>query len=537
MKGDLQEMRKKLLAALLAFGLAITSATFIAAPAEAATETSQSSSDEDLSYGDFHVEAKKLKENDSQLKSKNGKVGASSQSSESYWGQFSGSYYYNQLDTDEKALYNKLKNLAYSYLNGTVSATSSVFSDGSSSYVTESVTQSGVDIDEALNVATIFLYENPQFYFIDSSTLPYTESYSGYWWFDSSSSWTLSFKIYSVYANGSARQSYTNQFKSAVDSYISGASAYSSDLAKETYFHDQLASDVSYNQAAADNQQIEETSESQSAASAFLMKNTVCAGCTKACSPLRISAGIENVGVTSNTHAWNEVKINGVWYVCDVTWDQNSWPTHDYFNISESELRSMDKMVEFNTSGWWSMAQTGNEWVHTPLSYYSTIRPACVTPHTSDVDAIDLTAAQKTGNTSATSDTSSSDTDTGNSNVTPSDSSSDTSADDTATNKNPEPKQIESEKPVKPNYFKVKKFRKGALQLTIKTKSNVDAYYVRYRVKGTSKWKSVIVEVNGKSLTFTIAGLKSGKTYQLIAYSVDSDVNRSNPTKVRTIKA
>ena len=208
MKGDLQEMRKKLLAALLAFGLAITSATFTAAPAEAATETSQSSSDEDLSYGDFHVEAKKLKENDSQLKSKNGKLGASSQSSESYWGQFSGSYYYNQLDTDEKALYNKLKNLAYSYLNGTVSATSSVFSDGSSSYVTESVTQSGVDIDEALNVATIFLYENPQFYFIDSSTLPYTESYSGYWWFDSSSSWTLSFKIYSVYANGSAIQSY-----------------------------------------------------------------------------------------------------------------------------------------------------------------------------------------------------------------------------------------------------------------------------------------------------------------------------------------
>ena len=81
------------------------------------------------------------------------------------------------MDTDEKALYNKLKNLAYSYLNGTVSATSSVFSDGSSSYVTESVTQSGVDIDEALNVATIFLYENPQFYFIDSSTLPYTESF------------------------------------------------------------------------------------------------------------------------------------------------------------------------------------------------------------------------------------------------------------------------------------------------------------------------------------------------------------------------
>ncbi len=543
-------MRKKILAILLASGLAVTGVSFTQAPAEAATEKSQNSSDEDLAVNGFHIEAKKLKNrsSDSSLRSKDSSVGASSSSTSSYWSRFSGSVYYDQLDSDEQSLYNKLRKLADTYLNGTVNAASREFSDGSSSYVTESVTQSGVNIDEALDVATIFLYENPQYYFIDSSTLPYTESYSGSWFFDSDgSSWTLSFKVYSAYAKGTARASYTSQFKEAIDSYISGASAYSTDLAKETYFHDQLASNVGYNTAATEGTESEEHSESQSASSALLKKSTVCAGFTKAFSLLLNSAGIENVGVTSNSHAWNEVKINGTWYICDLTWDQNSWPTHDYFNISESELRAKDQMVTYNTYGWWSMAQTGNEWVHTPLSFYSTIRPACVTPHTSDVDAVDLTAARKTS-TTTTDNTSSSDTDTGSSDGNSSDKStgdsdgntsgsSDTTADDTATNKTPEPKQVESEKPVKPNYFKVKRIKNGALQLTIKTKSGVDAYYVKYRLKGSSKWKSVLAEVNGKSLTFTISGLKSGKTYQLIAYSVDSDANRSNPTKVRTVKA
>ena len=533
-------MRKKILALLLAFGLAATSLTFTAAPAEAATTREQNSSDE-LTSGDFHIEAKKLKEDsssDSTLKSKNGKVGASSTTTSSYWSQFSGSVYYNQLDSDEKSLYNKLKTLANSYLTGTTNATSRQFSDGSYSYVTDSVTQSGIDIDEALNVATVFLFENPQYYFIDSSTLPYTEGYSGSWWYSStdSSSWTLSFKIYSAYANGSTRQTYTNQFKSVVDSYISGASAYSSDLAKETYFHDKLAEDASYNTAAAEGTQSEEASESQSASSAFLKKSTVCAGFTKAFSLLLNSQGIENVGVTSNTHAWNEVRINGTWYICDVTWDQNSWPTHQYFNISESELRSYDQTVTYDTFGWWSFGTRGYEWIHTPLSFYSTIRPACTTSHSSSVDAVDLTTAQQTG--SSSSDTSTTGNDAGTSDsTTDTTSGSGSDTDNSASIITPEPKQIETVKPVKPSTFTVKKEKKGKIKITIKTKSKVDRFLVRYRVKGTSKWKSVLIEVNGKSSTFTISGLKPGKTYELRAYSANSDGTRSNPTKIRTVKA
>ncbi|MBQ1916472.1 MAG: hypothetical protein II177_03225, partial [Lachnospiraceae bacterium] len=78
-------MRKKILAILLASGLAVTGVSFTQAPAEAATEKSQNSSDEDLAVNGFHIEAKKLKNrsSDSSLRSKDSSVGASSSSTSS----------------------------------------------------------------------------------------------------------------------------------------------------------------------------------------------------------------------------------------------------------------------------------------------------------------------------------------------------------------------------------------------------------------------------------------------------------------------
>lgn len=530
-KGAFYFMRKRLLALLLSSALLFTGAAYISVPAEASE--SSTSSDDELQTGDFHIEAKKLADtsDNSSLKSKKSRVWASSSSAESsYWNRFSGHVYYDQLSSEEKQFYDRLKSLADSYLNSTASITSTRFQDGSSSYVTESVTQSGIGLNEALNIATIFLYENPQYYFIDSSTLPYTEGYSLPWWYDSddSSDWTMSFKIYPAYANGQTRKSDTDQLKSIVDSYISGAQAYSTDLAKETYFHDQLASTVSYNTASAANQQSEDIAESQSASSAFFKKSTVCAGFTKAFSLLLNSQGIENVGVTSNSHAWNEVRINGTWYICDLTWDQNEWPTHKYFNISESEMRSKDQNVSYDAVGWWSFGSSGSEWAHTPLSYYSTLRPTCYTAHSSAVDAVDLKASAQQGSEGSTDTGNSSSDNTG---------TSGKSSETNATNITPEPQEMETVKPVKPYSFTVKRVKRGTLKLTIKTRKKVSGYYVLYRVKGSDAWNSILVKVNGKSKTFRISGLSKGRTYQLKAYSVDSKGTQSNATKVRTVKA
>ena len=561
-------MRKRLLSLLLAFGL--VSGSLALAPAQT-VKAQESSADSELSIGDIHVQAKEFASDDVPdaytPKSRKSRVGASNSAKrDTYWDQFSGHVYYDQLDSAERSLYDKLKALADSYLTGNTSATSRTTSDGAQGYYTDTVEYTGMTATEAFQVTTIFCFENPQFYFLNDG-IAYTEPVDSYF-FDYHEPGTVSLGVYSKYASASSRKSYTEQYKSAIDSYISGASQYKSDLAKETYFHDTLASTISYNQSTTDYN--EDSTESQSASSAFLLKNTVCAGFTKAFSLLLNSQGIENVGITRNTHAWNEVNINGTWYVTDVTWDQNRWPSHDYFNISESELRSEDQMTSYNSNiFFWS--RSSSEWVHTPLDYYASIRPVCSTDHSSAVDAVDLNdVTQKTsyqpsgntsentstGNTSDNSSTGNTSDNNGNTNAghTNSSGSENTSGDNTgntsggSTSGNgdnngtspvvtPETKEIEKKQPVKPDYFKVKRVKKGTLRLTIRTSSKVTGYYVYYRQKGDTLWSTKYVKVNGKSKAFNISGLSKGKTYQLRAYSVNSAGTQSKPTKTRTVKA
>ena len=551
-------MRKKLLALLLSAGLFLTGLTTFATTAWASEQT-----DSELSVGDIHAEAKEFADTGTKHSFRGS---TNSTKGDSYWDQFSGHVFYDQLSPDEKALYDKLKAMSDKYLTQNVSAGLRFLNDGNSGYYTDTVTYSNMSSTQAFSVATIFFFENPQYYFYNDG-IGYTDPIESYFW-GISEPGTVSLGIYSGYADGNVRAGYTRQYKDAIDTYIQGASAYNNDLAKETYFHDTLASTVTYNQNTTGYN--EDTTESQSASSAFLMKNTVCAGFTKAFSLLLNSQGIENVGITSNTHAWNEVNINGTWYVTDVTWDQNRWPSHDYFNISESELRSEDQMTSYNSNiFFWS--RSSSEWVHTPLDYYASIRPVCSTDHSSAVDAVDLNdVTQKTsyqpsgntsentstGNTSDNSSTGNTSDNNGNTNAghtntsgsenTSGDNTGNTSGGSTSGNGDnngtspvvtPETKEIEKKQPVKPDYFKVKRVKKGTLRLTIRTSSKVTGYYVYYRQKGDTLWSTKYVKVNGKSKSFTISGLSKGKTYQLRAYSVNSAGTQSKPTKTRTVKA
>lgn len=494
-------MRKRFLALLLSAGLFLTG--FTTAPVIAQAQTSE----ETEPLGDIHAEAKKLADTGT----KSAFVGSTnSTKGDSYWDQFSGHVYYDQLDPDEKALYDKLKAMSDKYLTGTTSAKRRTLNDGSSGYYTDTVTFSDMTATQAFSVATIFFFENPQYYFYNDG-IGYTDPIDSYL-FDIHEPGTVSLGVYSKYANGSSRRSYTQQYRNAIDSYIQGASAYSTDLAKETYFHDELASTISYNQNTTDYN--EDTTESQSASSAFFLRNTVCAGFTKAFSLLLNSQGIENVGVTSDSHAWNEVRINGRWYITDVTWDNNRWPSHDYFNISEYEMQSMDQ-----------------QWAHSPLTYYYGIRPACTTAHTSTVDAVNLSdPTQLAGYTPSDNNTSTDDQ--GSSST-----SKENKDNPTITPVTPDPQEVTITRPVKPSTFTVKRVKRGTLRLTVKTKARVSGCYIYYRQKGVTAWDTKYVKVNGRSKTFNITGLSKGKTYQLRAFSVDSKGTLSRGTKVRTVKA
>lgn len=67
----------------------------------------------------------------------------------------------------------------------------------------------------------------------------------------------------------------------------------------------------------------DDSSNSQSIYDALLNGTGICAGYTGELTALCNALGIENVPVVSDVHAWNLVRLNGVWYNIDCTFDDN----------------------------------------------------------------------------------------------------------------------------------------------------------------------------------------------------------------------
>lgn len=123
-------------------------------------------------------------------------------------------------------------------------------------------------------------------------------------------------------------------FEEKAEDIISGARALTSNYEKEKYVHDKLMSKVTYNKDAANN---------QSAYSALVNGQTVCAGYARAYQYLMQQLGIPCyycTGYSGADHAWNIVKLHGDYYNVDVTWDDTTPHTYNYFNRSDADLAS-----------------------------------------------------------------------------------------------------------------------------------------------------------------------------------------------------
>ena len=84
-----------------------------------------------------------------------------------------------------------------------------------------------------------------------------------------------------------------------------------------------------------------------SAYGALIDKEAVCDGYSKAFTLLLTRAGIDSqvvYGTAGGGHAWNQVKIDGSWYMVDSTWDDPEYSSkketafHPYFNVSDEYL-------------------------------------------------------------------------------------------------------------------------------------------------------------------------------------------------------
>lgn len=126
-----------------------------------------------------------------------------------------------------------------------------------------------------------------------------------------------------------------NKFNSITNTIIANTSGLSSALEKEKYVYKYLMNIVTYDEKSVLN---------QSAYSAVVNGRSVCAGYSRAFQyimmqldiPCYFASGYAN----NNYHAWNIVKIDGVFHNVDLSWDDslgdaNATYSFQYFNISD----------------------------------------------------------------------------------------------------------------------------------------------------------------------------------------------------------
>ena len=121
-------------------------------------------------------------------------------------------------------------------------------------------------------------------------------------------------------------------FAACAEELLSGAASFDNNYEKERYIHDVLVQIVEYDAS-------EETN--QSAYSAIVLGKTVCAGYARAFQYLLQQLGIPCyycAGYAGEDHAWNIVRMGGIYRNVDVTWDDTDPSTYDYFNKSDSEF-------------------------------------------------------------------------------------------------------------------------------------------------------------------------------------------------------
>ena len=112
-------------------------------------------------------------------------------------------------------------------------------------------------------------------------------------------------------------------------------------------FHDYIINKVSYDEDRANNS----TSEylSNTAYGPLFQNKAICSGYSDVMALFLDKIGVENHRIASETHVWNHVKLDGVWYHLDLTWDDPITSTgansldHDYFLITTKQLEELDK--------------------------------------------------------------------------------------------------------------------------------------------------------------------------------------------------
>lgn len=124
--------------------------------------------------------------------------------------------------------------------------------------------------------------------------------------------------------------------------------------------HDYLVNNIEYDKAKSEyvekKTDVDSEYDSTTAYGALLEHKAICSGYTDAMYLFLDRMGVRSMRITSKSHIWNAVYLDGKWYHLDLTWDDGrytsgkSFLSHKYFLIDTPTLFSLDsKNHNFDT--------------------------------------------------------------------------------------------------------------------------------------------------------------------------------------------
>lgn len=222
-------------------------------------------------------------------------------------------YYYTKLSKEEKKIYNGLYQI-YLYPDST--------EKGAPIYVSAHPASQEFQ-DQFTNARFALLYDHPEFYFAYQHV-----SFDGVWYYYSNvrekdDMYRVQFQIKEPYKNA---QKEFSAFNKAVNKFMNSLDLSQSDANIALQIHDKLLQTCSYNYDALN----KGPTYARTAYSALVTHDPVCSGYSFAFTYLMQQAGLKAIVVSGDAgsdkkdasgHMWNMVKIGGMWYEIDVTWD------------------------------------------------------------------------------------------------------------------------------------------------------------------------------------------------------------------------
>ncbi|MBQ8841505.1 MAG: hypothetical protein IJZ65_02605, partial [Ruminiclostridium sp.] len=227
---------------------------------------------------------------------------------------YSTDYYYNQMNTVEKKLYDDIKAACDKFIASNVNLSTDMMS--------ETITyDTSITKDRMVQVYRAFYYSNPQYFFLSN----------GYY-YSTSGGAMAPMIIQGEYKNfllDSTRDSYESKITSVTNSWLTEINKLSDVLEKERWIADQICNTVDY----------VFTDYDQSLAGALVDKECVCNGYAMTFAYFCNAIGLDTITVVSYNHAWNRINLYGSWYEVDTTWmdaTEYGYINYNWYNKSHN---------------------------------------------------------------------------------------------------------------------------------------------------------------------------------------------------------